>query len=93
METVTSAENTELTETGAASASGTSSFVSLKTNTLVRKAYLILKRGFDIITSIILILILIVPMFIIALIIRIDSKGPALFRQERLGKGGKPFAS
>ena len=90
-ETVTSAGNTELTETGAASASGTSSFVSLKTNTFARKAYLILKRGFDIIASFILVLILLVPMLIIAIIIRLDSKGPALFRQERLGKGGKPF--
>lgn len=91
MESVTAAENIELSETGAASASGTRSFVSLKTNTFARKAYLILKRGFDIIASFILILILIVPMLIIALIIRLDSKGPALFRQERLGKGGKPF--
>jgi lipopolysaccharide/colanic/teichoic acid biosynthesis glycosyltransferase len=30
-------------------------------------------------------------MLIIALVIRLDSTGPALFTQERLGKNGKPF--
>ena len=30
-------------------------------------------------------------MLMIAVLIRIDSKGPALFKQERLGKGMKPF--
>jgi lipopolysaccharide/colanic/teichoic acid biosynthesis glycosyltransferase len=28
----------------------------------------------------------------IALLVRIDSPGPALFRQERVGRGGRPFA-
>lgn len=31
------------------------------------------------------------PMLIIAILIKLDSKGPALFKQERLGKGLKPF--
>lgn len=31
------------------------------------------------------------PMLIIAIAIKIDSKGPVFFRQERLGKGMKPF--
>ncbi|MCD7860266.1 MAG: sugar transferase [Firmicutes bacterium] len=30
-------------------------------------------------------------MLIIAAVVRLDSPGPALFRQERLGKGGIPF--
>lgn len=32
-----------------------------------------------------------VPMIVIAVWIKIDSKGPALFKQVRLGKGMKPF--
>lgn len=32
-----------------------------------------------------------IPMVIIAILIKCDSKGPALFKQERLGKGMKPF--
>lgn len=32
-----------------------------------------------------------VPMLIIAACIKLDSKGPVFFRQERLGKGQKPF--
>ena len=31
------------------------------------------------------------PMLIIALIIRLDSKGPAIFKQQRLGKNQKVF--
>ena len=31
------------------------------------------------------------PMLIIAILIKLDSKGPALFKQVRLGKGMKPF--
>lgn len=36
-------------------------------------------------------LVLSVPMLIIAACIKLDSKGPVFFRQERLGKGQKPF--
>ena len=32
-----------------------------------------------------------IPMVIIAILIKCDSKGSALFKQERLGKGMKPF--
>lgn len=32
-----------------------------------------------------------IPMLIIAIAIKIDSKGPVLFKQKRLGKGMKPF--
>jgi len=36
-------------------------------------------------------LVLLVPMLVIAVIIRIDSPGPAFFRQRRVGRHGKPF--
>lgn len=32
-----------------------------------------------------------IPLLIVALLVKIDSQGPALFKQERLGKDGKPF--
>lgn len=32
-----------------------------------------------------------IPMIIIAILIKCDSKGPALFKQQRLGKGQNPF--
>lgn len=49
------------------------------------------KRTIDILLSFILVVICLIPMVLIALIIRIDSKGPALFKQERLGRNGKVF--
>ena len=55
------------------------------------KGYLIIKRVFDIVVSVIAGALLLIPMVIIAALICIDSKGPALFCQERLGENGKPF--
>lgn len=52
---------------------------------------LILKRLFDIIVSLIMLLILWPIMVIIALIIRLDSPGPSLFLQERVTTYGKRF--
>ena len=49
------------------------------------------KRGLDIVFSL-LILILGAPiLLILALAVRLDSEGPALFRQERIGLNGKTF--
>lgn len=53
--------------------------------------YHFIKRSFDLCFSFILGIILLIPMLIIALIIKLDSPGPVLFRQERLGKCGRPF--
>lgn len=56
-----------------------------------KKLYLAAKRVFDIVCSALGLLILAIPMAIIALIIVIESPGGAIFKQERLGKDGKPF--
>lgn len=56
------------------------------------RVYLLAKRAFDIVLSAVLLILLAIPMLMIALLIRTDSPGPALFRQERLGKDGYPFA-
>ena len=51
----------------------------------------ILKRGLDIIISLLL-LILLWPVFLLIVIaIKAGSKGPAVFKQQRAGKDGKPF--
>jgi len=56
-----------------------------------QKFYLGVKRCFDIVGSFILILVFALPMLVIAIITRITSKGPALFKQTRLGKEKKAF--
>lgn len=55
------------------------------------KGYLFIKRTFDIIVAILAGALLLIPMVVLAVLIRMDSEGPALFRQERLGENGKPF--
>ena len=49
------------------------------------------KRFWDIVISLIGLLILWLPMLIIGIIIKCDSKGPMLFKQKRLGKNKKQF--
>ena len=50
-----------------------------------------IKRFFDLTFSLIGILILFPLMLIISLVIKLDSKGPIFFIQNRVGKGGKLF--
>ena len=45
----------------------------------------------DLLLSIPALFVLLPLMGVIALLIRHDSPGPAIYRQERLGKNGKPF--
>jgi exopolysaccharide biosynthesis polyprenyl glycosylphosphotransferase len=53
--------------------------------------YVLCKRCFDIVASI-LILILLMPIIpLIALMIRLDSPGPVFYRQDRVGEGGRIF--
>ncbi len=56
-----------------------------------KKISLFLKRVFDIIFAVILTIILIIPMGIIAVVIKADSEGSIFFRQERVTTGGKIF--
>ena len=49
------------------------------------------KRMFDIIASLLLGTILLIPMIFIGIYVKLDSKGPAIFKQERLGLNGNPF--
>jgi len=49
------------------------------------------RRGIDLVVAAIGLLVLVVPMIVIGLLIRATSTGPALFRQERVGFGGRTF--
>jgi lipopolysaccharide/colanic/teichoic acid biosynthesis glycosyltransferase len=49
------------------------------------------KRAFDIIVAASALVVLALPLLVIALLIRIDSPGPALFRQARSGFHGRAF--
>ncbi|MEA5453405.1 sugar transferase [Sinomonas sp. JGH33] len=51
----------------------------------------IAKRGFDIASSLALLALLAFPMLAIALWVRLDSPGPVIFRQARIGRAGEPF--
>jgi lipopolysaccharide/colanic/teichoic acid biosynthesis glycosyltransferase len=55
------------------------------------RGYFHLKSVIDFFAALLLVPILIVPMLLVALAIKFDSRGPALFRQRRLGLAGRPI--
>lgn len=57
----------------------------------VRAASQRLKRGFDLVLAVGLLVLSVPLMVAIALAVKVSSRGPVLFRQQRLGKDGKPF--
>lgn len=69
----------------------TKEYIIEKVQAVDKPFYLATKRSFDVVVSLIAGIILLIPMLLIGLLVRIDSRGPALFKQERLGKNAKPF--
>ena len=61
----------------------------VKKTTIGKKIYFIIKRFFDILLSLIGLIILSPIFLIIAIIIKIDSRGPVFFKHKRIGKNGK----
>lgn len=57
----------------------------------MKKVSFFLKRTIDMIGSIVLLLLSLPMMIIIAVLIRLTSEGPVLFKQERIGRLGKRF--
>jgi len=53
--------------------------------------YIKIKRAMDVFFSAILLMLGAIPLLLVALIVKLESKGPALFKQERLGMNGKVF--
>ena len=53
--------------------------------------YSFFKRAFDIVFSLLSILLLSLPLLVVALAVKLDSRGPVFFSQERIGKNKKRF--
>lgn len=49
------------------------------------------KRFFDVVVSLMAAIIFLLPVLVLSLLIRLESPGPAIYHQRRLGLGGKPF--
>lgn len=56
-----------------------------------RLTYRVVKRAIDVAVSVILSIILIPVLLIVAVLIRIDSPGPVLFKQPRMGRAGRIY--
>lgn len=56
-----------------------------------KKMSLLFKRGFDIVVSLIMLVILSPAMLVLSIMIKADSKGPVFFRQERVTQYGRTF--
>jgi exopolysaccharide biosynthesis polyprenyl glycosylphosphotransferase len=55
------------------------------------RSVLLMKRAFDVVASGLGLLALSPLLAVVAVLIKLDSRGPVLFRQARHGRGGKPF--
>ena len=51
----------------------------------------VIKRAFDIVGSIVLILLFSLPMLVVAILVKATSPGPLIYKQERVGLHNKPF--
>lgn len=56
-----------------------------------KNIFLFIKRSFDIIVSILALVILTIPMLIVAICIKMEDGSPVVFKQLRMGKNLKPF--
>lgn len=60
-------------------------------NTKSRRFYRFVKRTFDIFVSFWMLVCLSPVLLAVAIAVKCDSEGPAIFKQKRMGKGGKEF--
>lgn len=56
-----------------------------------KPVYDAIKRTFDLVGSIVAIVILLIPCLLLSIVIMIDTPGNPIYSQTRLGKDGKPF--
>ena len=63
----------------------------LRANGGRRPVYMLTKRAFDIFFSLALLLVTMPLLLVTALAVRLDSKGPAIFKQKRVGYRGREF--
>ena len=50
-----------------------------------------IKRGFDIVFSLVALIVILPVLLIIAIVVKLDSEGPVLYVSERIGRDGKRF--
>jgi len=55
------------------------------------RIYFLIKRLFDFVVSLVALILLTPLLILIAVVIMLNSPGPFIFRQTRIGKGGTPF--
>lgn len=55
------------------------------------RATIALKRAFDVVGSAVGLVLLLPLLVVVAIMIKLDSRGPVFFRQERVGQGDRPF--
>jgi len=60
-------------------------------NNLSNRVNILIKRLFDLVVGSILLLVCLIPIALLSIIIRLTSRGPAIYQQERIGKKNKPF--
>lgn len=70
---------------------GDTKLINLRSTPLDSLFWATLKRGMDIVLSLLLILVTSPVMLAVAVGVKLSSPGPVLFRQERVGKDKKPF--
>ncbi len=70
---------------------GDMKLIQLRTTPLDEPINSVFKRGFDILASIIGLIILSPLLLVLALLVKLSSPGPVLFRQERVGRNKKNF--
>lgn len=56
-----------------------------------KRSQIVLKRIFDLMVGLLLLVVLIIPMISIAILIKLDSKGSVFYRQERITAYGRRF--
>lgn len=62
-----------------------------KENININSIYYYFKRFGDFFMSLILLIVLLIPIIIISILIKLEDKGPVLFKQKRTGKDGRTF--
>ena len=67
------------------------SFVDIQSELEKKRLSLVIKRIFDIVASLGGLIILSPMLIIVAICIKLDSKGPVFFKQKRVGKNKKMF--
>ena len=62
---------------------------STEPNLKPKRFYRIVKRFFDFLFALIALILLLIPLIVVAIIVKCNSKGPAIFKDKRIGYKGK----